>query len=282
MLLPQNINEKEKIKMAKKNNTVLMTKNLSDIFYHMKAVNDLQIIGGGTQINEIKEKSICIRNIDELKTIDKKERYIDIGSEVTLNTLLSLGENKIPKILFDAVSSISNFSVRNLATIGGNICSKDFYYTLYSPLHALEARLEFKNQTETHYIPFSKFNEIPKGCILTKIRIPLEDWDVQIFKRVGPENIITELSSSYSFLMQSQKDTVYNINICYAGKVLFDCQDLENKLIGTHLPISSKYIEKTLEDAKELYEKKFELYEVQPIVKKQFFQLLKYSLEQLM
>ena len=82
--------------------------------------------------------------------------------------------------------------------------------------------------------------------------------------------------------MQSQKDTVYNINICYAGKILFDCQDLENKLIGTHLPISSKYVEKTLEDAKELYEKKFELYEVKPILKKQFFQLLKYSLEQLM
>ena len=54
MLLPQNIKEKEKIKMATKNNTVFMTKNLNDIFYHIKTVNDLQIIGGGTQINKIK------------------------------------------------------------------------------------------------------------------------------------------------------------------------------------------------------------------------------------
>lgn len=266
--------------MQNNNSSVLMATNLADVFFHLKSVNALQILAGCTYIKNPEEKSLCLKFLNELKTIEKKERYIDFGSALSLSQIIQVKKTNIPTVLYDALTSIASESVRNLATLGGSICACDPRIMIWSPLLALDAKLEFKNQNESKYIAFSKYREVPKGMILTNIRIPFEDWDVQIFKRVGPSSVINELSAGFTFLAATQKDIIINTRITFAGEAVFKSTELENKIIGAHFPLSSKFITDVVKTAQELIEKNEECSKMKAILKQQFLNLLQYSLEQ--
>ena len=107
--------------------TFFYAKNLNDIFYQLKNISDLNIVGGCTSFveNELPENNLSVRGIEELNQIDKHERYIDLGAAVQLSAIEDLGEANLPKIFYEAITTIANKNVRNIATIGGNICTKD-------------------------------------------------------------------------------------------------------------------------------------------------------------
>lgn len=264
-----------------KNSTVLIAKSLQDIFYHLKSVSDLQVLGAGSAGEPIAEKSVTLRHIPELSGIEKKERYLEFGSAVTVAQMLSLGKTNIPPVLYEALESIGNHAIRNHATLGGNICARGPRHTLWSPLMALDARLEFRNSGETKIIPFTQFSEVPPDFILTKIRVPTDEWEVSIFRRVGPTRAITPFSSAFSFLVDTQKDIVANIRIAFTGPVVFHSRYLENKIIGSRLPLSDKFIESLVQEAEQIYDAEFADVEVKPVLKMQFLALLRYSFEQL-
>ncbi len=165
--------------------------------------------------------------------------------------------------------------------MGGNICAEGQKHTLYATLLALDARLELRSKDETRYVPFSKFSKIPQGFVLTKIRIPFDDWTVSIFKRVGPSNLITPLSASFAFLSEMQKDIISNIKIAFAGTIVFRSHELENKLIGTRLPLSSKTIDSLIQESEAEFVKQTKGQSYEPFLKAQFLNLLRYSFEQL-
>lgn len=265
-----------------KNNTVFISKSVSDVFYHMKNVSEIQILAGCTQTRSITEKSVSLREIPELNTVEKKERFIEFGSAVTISKMISIGGQKLPHVLSEALETIATEPVRNMGTLGGNICAKDTRHTLWAPLAALNARLELKGQNETLYIPFSKFTEMPKKHILTKVRIPLDEWKVEIFKRVGPSSIITELSAGFAFLAGTQRGMIANIRISYAGKMFFYSPEFENRIIGTRLPLSEKTIDLLIAEADAIYDSQNNENGCNPILKAQFLNLLRNSFEQLM
>lgn len=291
------MHEKEDARMLKTNQTVFIAKSLSDVFYHINSVSGLQILGGCTYVDSIDEKSLTVRNIPELSGFEKRERYIDFGPAVTLSQMISIGRTKMPSVLYDALATIGTPFVRNLATLGGNICASDLFtlteqepehgrgasqkLTLFAPLLALDARLELRNQTETRYIPFSKFSGVPQGFVLTKIRVPVDNWEVAIFRRVGPSNMISSLSAGFVFLADTQKNILANIRIAFAGPVVFRSQELENRVIGTRLPLSKRLIDSLVGDADRLYRETTAKLAPKPILKAQFLNLLRYSLEQL-
>lgn len=267
--------------MQQNNKSVFIANNLSDILYHLKSVSGLQILGGCTAIEEMKEKSVTVLPIKELAEYDKKERYIDLGSAITLSRLLDLGRQNLPTVLYDAVTTIATQSVRNIATLGGNICASGIKHTLYSPLLALDAKLEFKNYSETKNIPFSSFSEVPEGFVLTNVRVPVRDWEVSIFKRVGPNSKITPLSAGFTFLLSTQNNVIVNVKVSYAGLVVFHSHELENRMIGTRLPLSQRTIADITKTAGSLYDKIENVQNSPLILKAQFINLLRYSLEQL-
>lgn len=267
--------------MAKNPKTVLLTKNLSDAFYHLKSISGLQVLGACTATEQIGDKVIILRNISELQTIDKHEQYIDFSSQVTLSNMIKLGKTNMPPVLYDALMTIATEPVRNIATLGGNICAQGVKHTLYAPLLALDARLEFRTATETRQIPFSRFTEIPKGFILTKIRIPSDEFELSIFKRTGPAHTISDMSAGFAFLVDTQNDIIANIRIVYAGQTVFHSRTLENRIIGTRLPLNEKFISSLLLEASKIFEEENKDKNLPPILHAQFQNLLHWSFEQL-
>ncbi len=260
---------------------VFYARNLSELFYHIKTIANLKIVGACTTLDKMPKKTISTTNIPELKQIIKHERFIEFGPGATLSEILNLGERHLPKILTDSIKTIANPFVRNIATIGGNILHEKQKLTLYAPLMAFDSILEFKSPSETRNIPLTMFETIPAGFVLTKIRVPLRDWDISLFFRLGPENKITDTSASYTFLVDTEKGIINNIKIAFAGKITFRAKELENRLLGLRLPLSSKDIDFYIADAAFQFEKESEGIVYKPIIKQQYLNLIRYSIEQL-
>ena len=56
-----------KINMENKNHNFLIANSISDIFYHLKYVQGLQIIGSCTGDDDIAEQCVTVRYIPELR-----------------------------------------------------------------------------------------------------------------------------------------------------------------------------------------------------------------------
>ena len=279
--------------MASNKNTVYIANNLSDVLFHLKTVPNLAILGGCTSVRQWPASSLVIRNINEFRQINLHEHYVEFGTAVTLEQILSLGRKRIPQVLYDAIDTVANPFVRNLATIGGNICADGIYHTLYSPLLALDAQLEIFSLTDAQYIPFSKFVLVPEKCILTRVRVPISDWEVAVFKRLGPEHELTEDSATFTFLATTQKGILSDLRIAFCSNIVIRSRELENTLIGSRLPLTEKAIEQFIGQADALYDEAMSdlmdrtlqndgmIRVVSPMQKDQFLNLLRTSLNQL-
>ena len=256
-------------------------RNETDLFFQKKTIQGLQVVGGCTYLTHLPEKSISTTLIPELKQISKHERYIEVGPGVTLSELLEIGERHLPKILYEAISQTANPFVRNMATIGGNICAKGHKLSLFAPLLALDAQVELKSQTESKIISFQNYTEVPENRILTTIRIPLNDWDVALYFRLGPDHRITENSAGFAFLAASEKSAVSSISIAFAGPFAFRCTSLENKLLGRRLPLEYNELTPYINEAESIFNAASEGKNYKPVLKQQFLNLVRYALEQL-
>ncbi len=274
-----------------KNNTIsYYAKTTADVFYHLKALPLIGVFGGATTAQDLPPLSMILGNVKELQNIDKHERYIDFGCAVTLNSILKLGRNNLPGVLYDAIDTIGTPFIRNAATIGGNICSTNIYQirpTLYSPLLALDAQIEVHTPQEASWLPLSQFSYLPESSFISRVRVPTDDWEVAVFRRLGSPHEIKENSAFFTFLADISKSTLTDIRICWCSSIVIRNRELENILLGSRLPLSERVMTMALEKAEELYtiqRDNVELTGVQvpAIQKDQFLNLLRSSVQHLM
>ena len=248
--------------------------SLEEVLYQLRNRSNLKICGGCTYLKELPPVSMIIRNIKEFKLIEKRERYIEIGAGVTLASIMELGEKHVPPVLYQALGSIATPLVRNIATLGGNLCIEPLCGTLFAPLLALDAKLEFRVNSEILSLPMTQFSTfttgklVPAGSVLTKVRVPLDEWELSLFRRVGPSWTLNENCASYAFLASIQKETLMNLRIAFCGALRLQSRELENKLIGTKLPLSPKEIQDMLESAGEYFDQQLQSFYSLPTASK--------------
>ena len=267
--------------------TVFYANNLTDILYQLKNVSRVELCAGCTTFQQLPPIALIIRNVEELKFIDKRERFVEFGASVPLSVILDLGQKRLPSFFYEAVKSIANPFIRNMATIGGNICRTDVRGTLYAPLLASDASLDFRTANEVITIPMTKFFGIPKGGFLTKIRLPLEEWDISVFRQLNPVLRLNENSASFVFLAKTEKGILLKIRIALCGLIRFRSGDLESRLLSSKLPLSKKTIEEILELAGNKFDKEANEFmlttdtdysQIFFILRVKFLNVLKYSM----
>ncbi|MBO5400612.1 MAG: FAD binding domain-containing protein [Spirochaetaceae bacterium] len=269
--------------MARNKSTVYYSNNLQDVLFHLKTVQELQVFGGCTSTRKLPSSSIILSTIPEFQNINMHEHFVEFGSAVTISQILDLGIKRLPNAFFEAAETIGTPFIKNIATIGGNICSPGIKKTLYAPLLALDAQLEIHSVTETKLLPISKFSEVPEGSILTKIKVPINEWDISIYKRVGPSYEISDDCASFVFLANTYKGILSEVRMAFCGSVSLRSKEWENKIIGTRLPISEKVIETMIEEAEKDFVAQTDFLNIicNPILKDQYLNLVRYSLMQL-
>lgn len=144
-----------------------------------------EIIAGGTDVmvvikqsNRSPEILISLRGVEELRYIHKNHDY-HIGALATHRMIekSALMKNELTA-LNQGASQVGSVQVRNVATIGGNVCNAAPSADTASPLMILDAILVLKSSKSERQVPIEDFfvgpSETVKAWdeILTEIIIP--------------------------------------------------------------------------------------------------------------
>ncbi|MCQ2611983.1 MAG: FAD binding domain-containing protein [Treponemataceae bacterium] len=266
--------------------SVYFANNSNDVQFHLKTISNLEVFGGCTTVKTFPPAALIIGNLAEYKGIVRHERFIEFGAAVTLGDILALQKKRLPAVFYQAALSVANPFIRNAATIGGNICGQHpsgVRHTLYGPLLALDAMIELRSSASTSTIPLSKFTGVPKGYFLSRVRVPIEDWDIEEQVRLGPPHELTEESGTYTFLANTQKGILFDVRIAFCSSIVLRSRELENNIVGKRLPLSENDIEKMTDTAMAVFDSIQEIHDhnIQPVLRAQFESLLKHSLSQL-
>lgn len=126
---------------------------------------DSKVLAGGTDlISAMKHKTVLpsrvigLSKVKELAFIREENSTVRIGaltthSELSENTLLNAG---LP-ILCEAVSLIGSWQIRNIATIGGNLCNASPAADSAAPLLTLNARVVIADRKGEKEMPLRSF-----------------------------------------------------------------------------------------------------------------------------
>ncbi len=144
------------------------------------------LLAGGTDLivgmrgGKFSAKTLVdIKDVPELKVLEEDDQGITIGAAVTLNeaSLFAPIRNNVP-ILAEGCHSVGSYSIRNRATIAGNICNASPAADTAAPLYCLDALVNIKGSQGSRSVPIKDFFTGPgktalnKGELVQSILIP--------------------------------------------------------------------------------------------------------------
>jgi len=255
--------------MGTQYNQVFFPTSFNELFTIWNRFPDAILYAGGTNLIGIQGKNIislpkitiCLDKLEELHRITRTEQYLEIGSMVKLSRLAGLGKI-VPEILCTCLENIAGIQLRNIATVGGNICSTTGLFDLSAPFTALDAQYEFRSAVNTRLILASRYHLLPAMSadasssknreVLTRIRLPLHQWDYSIYKKFKRETIYN--NEVLVFLAKTQKNILSDIRVVYKTNTILRNKNSEDLLNGKSLPLNRKTALDFIESWKEFLE----------------------------
>jgi CO/xanthine dehydrogenase FAD-binding subunit len=222
---------------------------------------------------------------------------MEIGSMIKLNKIIHLGKI-VPEVLCICLENIAGVQLRNIATIGGNICCHSKLLDASAPLTALDAQYELRNAQSSRWVAASRFHSLeehgaaadasnprPHGRtissgledqeLLTRIRLPIQQWNYSVYKKFISNN--TSSSKVLIFLAKTPKNILSDIRVVYKGNTILRNKNGENILTGKNLPLSRKialdFVENWNEHLTENKIDEFTKYELLNSIKENIFNL---------
>ena len=276
----------------KNNYTVNTAKSMAELYTLLQNHTDITPLAGTTGLLKdcrtdrfiLPESILLLKNIPELETIAKRERFIDFGAAATLNTILALGEKNVPAILYQAISLAANPGIRSLATIGGNIAQAPMQNSCLIPLLALDSKIEIRTRKETFWMPLIQYCDESSNVlrhtphIILRVRVPFEEWTISYYKRLGPIGQITADTASFVFLARTQKNLLSDIKLLFGSKQLIKSKEFENLLTGKGLPIDRRSVGALMKETEDIFNDTFSAAEISEFQKACFLNLIEESI----
>ncbi len=180
----------------------------------IKAERPVTPVAGGTDlmvqrrrwsgVPRFQDPPLFVSHLSELKKIEEREtangRLLQIGAACTFAALLE--DTRIPSTLAAAISEIGGPAIKNVATIGGNICNASPAGDTLPTLYALDTSVELANSSGSRRVPIDEFITGPGTTILAanellvSISVPLHSFDTELYRKVGTRraNALSKLS----------------------------------------------------------------------------------------
>jgi CO/xanthine dehydrogenase FAD-binding subunit len=207
------------------------------------------IWGQGRQTLELPRNILSLDKLADLRRITRTERYLEIGAMVRLNEIIRLGKI-VPDVLTRCLENISGPQIRNQATIGGNICYPLQRLDSAAPLVALDAHFELRSAQSSRWVSAARFSSLPGPLgfnaqeLLTRIRIPLEQWNYSVFKKFQAPG---GMGNAMVFIMKNQKNILTDLRLVFGARSILRDKNSEAIIIGQQLPLGRKTAEEFVE-----------------------------------
>jgi len=236
--------------MADLPNRIFFPSGYSELFAAWNRFPDAVPFAGGTGILREQGRKIfalpsvilSLDRMEELQRISRTERYLEIGATAKLSQIVDLG-TLVPKALRRCLESIAGQQLRNMATIGGNICYPGRCLDSAAVFAALDGQYELRNAQSSRWVSAARFfsptgqNSLNRQELLTRIRVPLENWDYTSYRKFTDQ---ANQSRAAVLLVKIQKNILTDIKIIYKNELIWRDKNIESRLIGKELPLNRR------------------------------------------
>ena len=233
----------------------------------LKEHPDTRIISGGSDVLiKIREGKmagtslVCIRDIKEIQGVSKKNNgdiYIGAGTTFSHITNDPIIQECIP-VLGEAADQVGGPQIRNIGTIGGNICNGAVSADSAPTVFSLNALLRIEDGNGGRTVPVKEFYlgpgrvDLKRGEILTHVIIPAKEYQgyhghyIKYSMRKAMD--IATLSCSVVSRVDIEKNILEDVRITFgvAAPVPFRCEKTEAALKG--MPVSEELYQ-TIEES---------------------------------
>lgn len=200
---------------------------------------------------------LYIGQIDELKKVYENNEEIVIGAGCTLASLLR--NEHVPEILKKAIRGAASPAIRNMGTIGGNICNASPAGDTLPVLYSLNSRCSVISEGLERTINIEDFIYGPRRTVLEKnemlksITIPKENFNIVHYEKVGARKASAISKLSFAGLCNVENGRVQNLRISFGavGVTVVRLKEAENLIIGREINTLDKFIKEAIE----LYDK---------------------------
>ena len=223
----------------------LFPETLKQAFTTLESEKSIRIIAGGTDLAVLFSEGVPmpdtlvdISRIGELSLVDVKDDVV-LGGAVTIAEIAGCAE--LPLSLRQGAAAIGSPQIRNVATIGGNICNASPCGDTLSPLVALNAGFLLVKNGKERRVPAEEFFTGPKetilepGELLATVTIPARYRNGKSsFRMIGKRNgqVISQVNCA--LWMVQKGNIIEEIRICFGSvaPVPLRCRDAETFLTG--------------------------------------------------
>lgn len=214
---------------------------------NFRAANDSIVFAGGTDlmveylrgsnlIAKFDKPILFINDIDELKGVKEDENNIIIGSLTTFDEIIK--SDLTPQVLKDSASGIAGPPIRNIATIGGNICNASPSADSLPSLYAMDADLILKSKNSERKVKIKDFitgvskTILKNDEILTHIIIPKINYAYSFYRKIGTRkaNALSKLAICALVCKENNKYR-FKISFCTLGITITRDEAIEEKFI---------------------------------------------------
>ena len=214
----------------------LAPRNLDEALEALRA-GDATILAGGTDVMPQSESGklplrrtlVNVRRVSELTGIVLAKNEVRIGALTTISELMAnpLIAKFFP-MLVEAGDHFASEQIRNIATLGGNVCNASPAGDTLVPLLALDASVELaakpNGSVETRATPLASFLAGPgkthrePGELLVAVRIPLPPADhVQRFYKFGTRPALDISAIAIGLAAVKAKGVLSHVRLAYGA-----------------------------------------------------------------
>lgn len=232
---------------------VYLPSSLNELWQCLTENQEALVYAGGTDLlvnmragNIDPQALICLERIAELKGVAVSSTHVRIGACSTLASLLEhpLIVKNYP-VLIKALQTLGSPLIRQMGTIGGNICNASPAGDTLPPLYVLQADIEIKNSQSSRTITLSEFihgprkTQLRKGEIVSAIILKkAQDFNMQHFEKVGLRKALAcSVVSMAALLKVTEEGIVKNAHLAWGsiGSTVITSDACEKFLIGKKL-----------------------------------------------
>ena len=166
---------------------------------------------------------IFIGHLQELKNIktEMDGKYLSIGAACTLT---EIKENiLIPTYFKEVILSMASPAIRNVATIGGNICNASPAGDILPLLYALDAVLVIESFSGTRKIEIKDFilgpgkKDLKAEELLVEIKIPINNFTSFYYKKVGTRKSTALAKASFIGFYTLENDKIKDMRMAFGA-----------------------------------------------------------------
>jgi len=232
---------------------VYLPATLEAVFEILSREPSARLFAGGTDLlvrsSAVRRNEgllVCLERVEGLSGVSESDGAVRIGASTTHGALMvsALVEERFP-LLREAVRHIGAPAVRNMGTIGGNICTASPAGDSLPPLYILDAKVELRSAKKERRMPLSGFISGPgltaldPGEVLTAVWIDKDQgFNFHHFEKVGQRKAMAISVASMAFAARLDGDGIVVRARCALGSVapkVFTSQVLDDFFAGKPL-----------------------------------------------